>query len=237
VNVRQVLAEWGASLGDGVRAVGFESVNAVQNAGASPWRPESGLLSIWILGMLNATPKTTVVIPVKEGLESGLGPLVNDAYFGRVPPDRLVARSGMLFFRADAKYRSKIGIGPRRAKPVLGSYDAAGRVLTLVRFTLPEGATRYVNSMWELQDHPYGGDVANSYNDGPAKPDAPGFGNFYELETSSPALALGPGETARHVHTTLHLRGSEKALDPIARAALGVGLRDIKAAFRKPSGP
>ncbi|MGC8990401.1 MAG: DUF6786 family protein, partial [Verrucomicrobiia bacterium] len=112
-----------------------------------------------------------------------------------------------------------------------GSYDADGNVLTLVRFTLPPNADKYVNSMWELQKNPYSGDVVNSYNDGPAKPGAPGFGNFYELETSSPALALAPRTQARHVHTTIHLHGSEKNLDRIARATLGVGLNETQTAF------
>jgi len=231
VNVAESLARLGASLPDGVRAVGFESVNTVKNAGAEAWRKETGLLSIWILGMLNASPKTTVVIPFKPGSEADWGPVVNDTYFGQVPPDRLVVKPGVLFFRADANHRSKIGIPPRRAKPVLGSYDADGRVLTLLRFTLPEGARGYVNSMWKLQDDPFSGDVANSYNDGPAKPGAARFGNFYELETSSPALALASGETAVHVHQTLHLQGTEKQLDPVARAALGVSLADIQTAF------
>lgn len=234
VKVPDVLKEFGAALSGEVQAVGFESVNTVKNAGKSRWRPDSGLLSIWILGMLNASPQTTVVIPIRQGSQSQLGPLVNDSYFGRVPSDRLVTKPGILFFRADAKHRSKIGIGPTRARPVLGSYNAADRVLTLVRFTLPPGATRYVNSMWELQNNPYGGDVVNSYNDGPAKPGASGFGNFYELETSSPALELAPGRTAQHVHTTIHLQGSENVLDPITRAVLGVSLREITDAFRAP---
>lgn len=233
VNANDALADLGVSVPASVKSVGFESVNIVKNAGNADWRAETGLLSIWILGMFNASAKTTVVIPTRDGSETEYGPIVNDAYFGRVPPDRLVVRPGVLYFRADAKHRSKIGVGPRRAKPIFGSYDAAGNVLTLVRFTLPPNADRYVNSMWELQKNPYGGDVVNSYNDGPAKPGAPGFGNFYELETSSPALALAPGAEARHVHTTIHLHGGEKDLDPIARATLGVGLNEIQTAFSR----
>ena len=76
-----------------------------------------------------------------------------------MPADRLVVKPerGVLFFKADGKHRSKIGIPPRRAKPILGSYDSAGKVLTLVQYTAPGGATDYVNSMWEQQKQPYGG--------------------------------------------------------------------------------
>ena len=99
----------------------------------------------------------------------------------------------MIYFRGDGQYRSKIGLPPSRALPLAGSYDAAGQVLTLVQYTRPADATNYVNSMWEIQREPYKGDVINSYNDGPPAPGKPPLGPFYELETSSPALSLGPG--------------------------------------------
>jgi hypothetical protein len=170
------------------------------------------------------------VIPFAPGPEEELGPVVNDAYFGKVPPDRLIVESDRLFFRADGRHRSKIGISPHRAAPVCGSYDPERGVLTLVQLTLPI-AHDYVNSMWEIQDEPYGGDVVNSYNDGPPEPGAKPLGPFYELESSSPALALEPGESHVHVHLTVHFQGPADALDPIAWAALGVGTAEIEAAF------
>jgi hypothetical protein len=152
----------------------------------------------------------------------------------RSRPSRLVVREedGILFFSGDGEFRSKIGISPRRAKPFAGSYDAANGVLTLVHLTIPEGAKDYVNSMWEIQDDPFAGDVVNSYNDGPASPGAKPLGPFYELESSSPAAALGPGESLTHIHTTMHFQGPEKSLDVIAQAVLGVGIEDIKTALR-----
>ena len=233
VSARQMLSGLGIQLPRGLRSVGFESVNSIRNTGPEPWKKDTGLLSIWILGMLNASPQTTIVIPFAPGPEAELGPVVNDTYFGKVPADRLAVKDGALFFTADAHHRSKIGIPPRRAKPVFGSYDAAHQVLTLIHYTRPPGATEYVNSMWQLQDKPFGGDAVNSYNDGPSQPGGSQMGQFYELETSSPALALEPGQSATHVHQTLHLQGAEKALDPIARAALGVGLEEIKNALRR----
>jgi hypothetical protein len=217
----------GLTLKPDLKIVAFESVNAIRNTGQEEWKKDTGLLSVWILGMLNASPGTTVVIPFRKGAASELGPAVNDAYFGKVPAERLRLKEGVLFFAADANYRSKIGISPRRARPILGSYDGVNHVLTLVQFTLPAGATEFVNSMWEIQKNPYAGDVVNSYNDGPPKPGAAQMGRFYELETSSPALALKPGQSATHVHRTIHLQGSEAELDPLARALLGVSLREI----------
>jgi len=219
----------------GIKMVAYASDNNITNLGVNVWTKDAGLLSIWILGMFNPSPATTIVIPFKTGPASELGPVVNDAYFGKVPADRLVVKEteGVLFFSGDGKFRSKIGISPQRVKPFAGSYDAAHKVLTLVHLTVPEGATDYVNSMWEIQKSPFAGDVVNSYNDGPASPGAKPLGPFYELETSSPAAALGPGGTMTHVHTTIHLQGPERDLDAIARRTLGVGIEEIKSALPK----
>jgi hypothetical protein len=198
------------------------------NAGDKPWEKETGLLSIWILSMYNPSPATTIVIPFNVGPEDKLGPVVNDAYFGKVPADRLVIKDGVLFFSGDGQYRSKIGLSPQRAKDVAGSYDAVNKVLTIVQYNKPQGVTDYVNSMWQIQEQPYRGDVINSYNDGPPAPGVKPLGPFYELESSSPAAALDPGESILHVHRTFHFQGAEPQLDPIAKTVLGVGIEDIK---------
>jgi hypothetical protein len=227
------VAALGVPVPAGVKMVAYASDNRITNTGAAAWTKDKGLLSVWILGMFNPSPATTIVIPFKNGPEAELGPAVNDAYFGKVPADRLVVKDGVLFFSGDGKYRSKIGIAPARVKPFAGSYDAANGVLTIVHLTVPEGATDYVNSMWQIQEKPFAGDVVNSYNDGPSAPGAKPLGPFYELESSSPAAALAPGGTLAHVHTTMHFQGPKKALDQIALKVLGVGLEEIEKAFSK----
>ncbi len=226
------IAALGLTVPAGVRTVAFRSDNRITNTGTSPWVKDTGLLSIWILGMFNPSPRTTIVIPFKAGSEAELGPIVNDAYFGKVPAEKLVVGDGVLFFSGDGTCRSKIGISPRRVLPFAGSYDASAGVLPIVHLSLPEGAADYVNSMWRIQEDPFAGDVVNSYNDGPASPGAKPMGPFYEVESSSPAAALAPGQSLSHVHTTMHFQGDEKALDLVARKALGVGLEDIKNALR-----
>ncbi len=238
-STERIWKEAGVPARRGVAVVGFETRNRVTNAGAAPWRRETGLVSIWIAGTFAPSPTTTIVLPFRPGADSELGPVVNDRYFGRVPADRLTTGSGAICYRGDGQQRGKIGVSARRARPVLGSYDALGAdhgVLTLVIYTLPADAAElgYVNSLWETQRDPvdcYSGDAINAYNDGPATPGAAPFGPFYELETSSPALALGPGESAEHVHRTLHFVGAPADLDAVARAALGVPIADIGAAF------
>ena len=217
---------------DGVSLVAFESKNTLKNAGANAWTKESGLLSIWILGMFTPSPSTTIVVPIVPGPESELGVKVTSDYFGAHPPDRLVVKEDVIYLSGDGNYRSKIGISPMRSKAVLGSYDAQNRVLTVVQFSQPEGVTDYVNSLWKLQENPYGGDAANSYNDGPPAPGAKPLGPFYELESSSPAAALRPGKSLTHIHRTIHLSGEESALDTVARATLGVSIAEIKAGLK-----
>lgn len=221
----------GIEPGYGVHWVGFQSRNKVTNQGSNEWKKESGLLSAWILGMFTPSPATTVVIPFRQGTDDKLGPVVNDAYFGKVPGDRLRVDPGVVYFKGDGQKRSKIGIPPRRSLGVLGSYDADREVLTIVHFNQPKGVTDYVNSMWEQQKEPFAGDAANSYNDGPASPGAAALGPFYELESSSPALTLKPGISFVHVHSTFHFQGPLEELDKIAVHVLGVGLVKITGAF------
>ena len=68
--------------------------------------------------------------------------------------------------------------------------------------------------------------MVNSYNDGQAE-DGSRLGPFYELETSSPAAELAPGETQTHVHRTFHFAGDPKALDDIAQRVLGISLQSL----------
>jgi hypothetical protein len=215
---------------DPITAVGYRTTNRLKNVGSADWSKTNGLLSIWLLGMFKHGPQTTIVVPFNRGGEAELGPIVNDDYFGKVPADRLKIADGVVYFSGDGKHRSKIGLNPRRSTPLCGSYDAARRVLTIVKYNQPDASvTDYVNSKWELQREPFAGDVINAYNDGPAEPGAKPLGPFYELETSSPAFALKSGQTGEHIQTTFHFEGTVETLDRISRKLLGVSLAQIEA--------
>lgn len=216
----------GLQLADELKVVGFESDNNITNNGTNAWDKKTGLLSIWILSMMNASDQTTVAIPYKQGDSTQLGKIVTDDYFGKVPVERLQVDSGIILFKADALHRSKIGISPKRALPVAASYDAVNNVLTIAQFTLHEGVTDYVNSLWKLQDDPFNGDAVNSYNDGPI--DTKQMGRFYEIESSSPAAALIPGNSMRHIHRTIHIKGEKKDLDKVAMKILGISVDRVK---------
>jgi len=219
----------GLSVPTGVKWVGFASENSVSNRGSKAWTENEGLPSIWILGMFSPAPDTRIVLPFEK---QASGVIVNDGYFGKVPPDRLKIDEDKAFvvFKADGHARGKIGLPPARAKSVLGSYSAAAQLLTIVHFTKPEGARRYVDNAWEISPEPYGGDVSNAYNDGPVEPGKPSLGGFYELESSSPAALLAPGASLTHTHETYHFVGARDALETIALKVLGVSLTDIERA-------
>ncbi|MDX2246319.1 MAG: DUF6786 family protein [Bacteroidia bacterium] len=214
----------------GIDFVAFESENQITNTGQNAWTRESGALSIWILGMLKPSPATTIVIPYKRQDLDKISQVVNDTYFGKVPPERLVIGDSVIFFRADGNYRSKIGLSPQHHTPYAGSYDAKERVLTVVFYSAPKGVFDYVNSMWELQESPFSGDVINAYNDGPLEGGGQ-LGPFYEIETSSPAAFLQPGQTMIHTHATFHFTGEESVLSQISEKVLGVSISEIKNAL------
>ena len=226
LTAEQATKQLGMPLSPALSWVAFSSENKLTNTGADPWQEASGLLSVWILGMFAPVPGTQVIVPFETAAS---GPIVNDAYFGKVPAERLRVneQKGFLAFRADGLYRSKIGLGPSRAKRALGSYSEHAHLLTLVLYSKPNGATRYVNSMWEQQAAPYAGDVLNSYNDGPPAPGKPPLGGFYEIESSSPAAALAPGESLSHEHQTYHFSGPRPELEALAQQVLGVSLSDL----------
>jgi hypothetical protein len=222
-----VRARFGEAPPPGTKWVAFESDNDIVNAGSTAWKRETGLLSIWILGMYAPAADARIVVPFDA---SATGPVVNDAYFGKIPPERLRVheREGWLELVADGRQRGKIGVSPARARPVLGSYTPSLGLLTLVSYSRPEHALDgYVNSAWAQQSDPYGGDVVNAYNDGPTAPGKPSLGGFYEIESSSPAAALAPEQAMKHVHTTLHVVGDAPSLEALARKVLGVSLAEL----------
>jgi len=119
-----------------------------------------------------------------------------------------------------------------RAKNYLGSYDSKQQLLTLTFYNKPDIHEGYVNSMWELQEKPFEGDVINSYNDGPLE-DGSQLGPFYELETSGPANKLKAGQSATHTSTTIHITGSETSLETVVKLLFGIGLGDINNSLKQ----
>lgn len=214
-------------LGDSISFVAYESENTLTNKGKNGWNEKDGFLSIWMLGMFNPSERGVVFIPFDNSIS---GKVITDDYFGKVPSDRLITGNGILFFRTDGKYRSKIGISPEGAKPFCGSYDPDNKSLTILWFSQPSERMPYVNSKWGKQQDPLKGDAVNSYNDGPVE-DGSIMGPFYEIESSSPAALLAPGGKLTHIQRVFHITGDEKQLDKIVQKIFNVSLDKIKEAF------
>jgi hypothetical protein len=208
--------------------VAYQTENTITNKGDAAWTKEGGLLSIWMLGMFNPSPSTTVFIPYRK---EGTGVIVNDEYFGKVPSDRLIVENGTIFFKIDGKLRTKIGVPPGRATELCGSYDSEKGILTLLWCSLPSQPADYVNSQWGKQDDPYKGDVINSYNDGPVE-DGSIMGPFYEIETSSPAAALAPNESMTHIQRVVHIQGDKVELANIVNQLFNLDLYAIESKFK-----
>ena len=200
--------------------VAYGTQDEMINIGKSQWKKETGLLSIWIMGMFLPSDKTSIIVPYKDSLE------LNTSYFGEIDEDRLKVTDRNIFFKADGKYRCKIGVPPQNTIPLAGSYDPINKVLTVIKYSFDADRDCYVNSLWEIQDEPYSGDVFNAYNDGPMK-DGTILGPFYELESSSYAAELSPNQSIKHKHITYHFQGDIEILEYIAKQVLNTSLEAI----------
>ena len=218
---------------DDLDIVFHESRNQLSNIGQQAWRPETGLIGIWILCMNKPAPNATLIVPFKKGDAEDLGKIVTADYFGVLGDDRLMVdeSKGLIFMRGDGEMRSKLGLSHSRVQPLLGSWDPTRELLSIVDFNLPEKVSNgYTNNLWEVQEEPYAGDVINGYNDGPNESGG-NLGGFFELETLSPALALSPGESYTHVHRTLRIQGERSRLSEVAEQVFNIKLEEIEGVF------
>lgn len=217
----------GIQLSDSIQLVGYETINRLTNTGTTAWTDKTGMPCIWILDMFMPSPNTTIVIPFipKKGNEK----VATTDYFGKIPSDRIRITDKTVFFKADGKNRGKLGIQPKNALSVAGSYDAVANHLTITWFTVDNNAA-YLNQEWNTTKPVFSGDAMNAYNDGPLE-NGSQMGPFYELESVSPAANLKPGELIEHQHNVYHFSGDKDALNRIAQKVLGVSLEEISKAL------
>ncbi|HTE26945.1 DUF6786 family protein [Flavitalea sp.] len=223
-----IAGELNTNIDPSLATVAYTTENSIKNTGSAAWKKESGLLSIWLLAMLTPSDQTKVIIPFEPGKNAAK--LITRDYFGAIPPERLIITDSFLVLNCDGKFRSKVGISPVIARPIAGSYDFEKNILTITKFTVDKNGS-YVNSKWELQQNPYKGDAVNAYNDGPLA-DGTQMGPFYEIESSSPAKELNPGETQVYKQSTFHFEGDFAKLETLAQQILGVKLSEIKSGIK-----
>jgi hypothetical protein len=225
INTRTIDKDLDLSPDTTIKAVAYETVNVLTNTGHQEWTGTTGMPCIWILDMFPPSSSTVIVAPYREGE----GQVATTNYFGEIPADRIKYKDGTLLFKADGKSRGKLGINPKKANAVAGSYDAQNKLLTLTVFDLDQDG-KYLNQEWNTVKPPFSGDAVNAYNDGPLA-NGGQMGPFYEIESVSPAAFLLPGHSLSHKHVVFHFTGNETALDKISRQELGLSLNDLKEAF------
>lgn len=225
----QITGDIGMPLPENVKAVAYGTDNIITNKNNFEWTPETGTVCIWMLDMFNPSDSAVTVVPYLEGDETQLGKIATTDYFGEIPADRIKSENGILYFRTDGKFRSKIGMNAARTTSVAGNYDPIAQRLTIVTFEMDKDK-KYLNQEWNPERNPLTGDALNAYNDGPMA-DGSIMGPFLELESSSPAAFLKPGESLSHIHSVYHFVGAEAGLSAIAEKVLGVKLADVKKVF------
>ena len=216
------------------RSVAFESENRITNSGHAAVdgrrRASSRSGSSACSSRRRRRPSSCRSSP---GRRATLGPIVNDAYFGKVPgrPPR-GPRAACSSSAATASTAARSASRPRARVPVLGSYDASGRRaharavqpargrarLRQLDVGDPEGAVRG-RRREQLQRRAARARARSrsgrSTSSRPPRPRPP-----------SPA-----GGSLVHRHRTIHLVGDKAALDAIARKALGASLDTITSAL------
>lgn len=221
----EIWQEMGTCPSKNTTAVAIESRNRLVNSGNRPWRQSSGLASIWTIGQFHCGPDAWAVFPLAHANKETFALAVSDDYYGKLGPGRLKLLDSCAVMRCDGIYRSKIGVRPAFAKDTIASYDRTSGTLVIVRHSFPAGAANmpYVNSRWRRASLPYNGDVTNCYNDGPLVGKGKTSG-FHELETSSPAADLAPGESVTHISKTYIFQGNEYSLRPLSRRSVGLDI-------------
>jgi hypothetical protein len=220
-------SELGIKLTPETKAVGFKTDNSLINAGTTEWTQTTGAPCMWNLDMFTPSPKVVIIIPYNNAKTAKIA---TTDYFGQIPADRISYKNNVLYFKADGKSRGKLGITPKRAMPVIGSYDAENNVLTIAKFDVDNNGL-YLNQEWRTDREPLSGDAVNSYNDGPLA-NGSQMGPFYEIESVSPAAFLKPGGKLQHQHKVFHFMGDKAALNTIAQKVLGVSLADVEGVFK-----
>lgn len=212
----------------GVHFVAYDTKNSITNKNQFAWTPKTGALCIWMLDMCPTNQSSYTLIPYIDGAEKDLGPIVKSNYFGEVPADRLQVHDGVIYFKTDGNYRSKLGLKAKRTLGIAGNYDLENKRLNIITFSVDRHPdATYLNQSWDPEQDPLVGCALNAYNDGPLE-DGSQMGPFLELESVSPGAFLKPDEQLTHTHTVYHFSGDEAGLDEMMKTLLHTSIEEIR---------
>ncbi|MER2491334.1 DUF6786 family protein [Catenovulum sediminis] len=208
-------------LPESIEYVSYGSQDEIIHTGNSPWTKKTGLVSLWTLAAYQSNDNMTAIIPFKGELKSVT------PYFNETKKSHTKIIKPFVFYRADGEYMNKIGIPVNNTRPYLAAYDSYNQRLTIEYFHISNKENRnYLTASWITPKDAYNGEIVNIFNDGP---DDFGhyFGHFFELEASSAAFELAPGESQKHFHYSFHFSGEKNKLNQIAKQVLGLSLDDV----------
>lgn len=224
-----VSAHLGIKLDRTCQFVAFESLNHLINTGHQTWEQETGLAGLWSLSMINGTDSTVVSIP----LDSAVVLQRIYQYLGPLDARRLHLQEGQLRFKADGKYRSKIGVPAEIAPRIYGCYTPEHQRLTIIQFSKGTDSL-YFNSKVGFQQNPYEGEAISVYNHGRMDEGEMDENAFYELESASALRPLAPGDRLAHFHRVYHFSGSPAYLATICQQVLKTDLVNVPPIFATP---
>lgn len=198
-------------LNENIKVVAFNSKHSLINKDTVQWTKETGLPCIWSLAMLPGSDKTQVFIPLKEKVQ------INDIgnYLSDINEDRISINGNILEYKADGKYRNKLGFKPEVLKGnTFASFTPENKTLTIVQYQRTNDSL-YFNSEVSIQENPYLGEPIQVYNHGPMDFSEPKENAFYELESTSAMKELMPNDSITHYQTIYHLNGDLEELKRI----------------------
>ncbi|MBD0404535.1 DUF6786 family protein [Flammeovirga sp. EKP202] len=201
-----------------VSFVSFSATTTLENLDNHQWKKETGLLPIWEIGCMHPSNNQWAIVPSKS---IDLDTVTN--YFSP-QKDRVFLKSGVAFYKTDAKYLNKMGMPKEDIKPIMGSYSPEFNLLNIVTYSFSNDSL-YVSSDWESSKN-YKGDVMNIFN-GEVNPELDRNYPFFEFESFSAAKELKPNEKLRHVQSIYHFEGGKDDLDLICKKVLGVELSQL----------
>ncbi|MEP1445184.1 MAG: DUF6786 family protein [Paraglaciecola sp.] len=224
-NTTQIQQNLDIKFKDNLNVVGFSAVTKITNIGDKDWHQDTGILSIWELGAFHPSDHTTVFIPLRGELEEVT------SYFTPTLNTHTRIQNNIVYYKTDANYMNKIGIPAANSPSLVGSYDSDRKLLTVFEYQLGAPDALYNNSVWYEEGYqPYGGDIINIFNDGLIDGTGP-FGPFYEMETSSSAVALKIDQSHQHFQNTYHFIGDEQQIAEIVESLFGLSLQQITQVF------
>ncbi|WP_298537518.1 DUF6786 family protein [uncultured Algibacter sp.] len=209
------------SLDKNLNYVAYESAHTLTNTGLKKWKKETGLIALWSAGMFEGSDESVVIIPLEK--PASLEDIYK--YMGPLDSERLSIKKQVVLFKADGKYRSKIGIPNTLAPTIYGCYSKNKKQLTIVQYRKTNDSL-FFNSNVSIQKEPYQGEVIPIYNNGTMDYSKTNKTSFFELESTSPFKELAPNENLEHFHRVYHFSGTASALEDIALKLLKISLRD-----------